>query len=143
MTTAESVPRTGVIREHPQKRSTMDNDPGDSLAMPPEGQILIYHDGATRLQVRLEGRAVWLTQRLMAELYQTTPQNMTIHIRGIYEDGELDEAATCEELLQVQDEGGRRVAETCHDDVRPPLPSCPSRTSWFAFTTMSAKQEVG
>ena len=75
----------------------------------PGGQVLIYRDGALNLRVRLEGRTVWLTQAGMAELFQTTPQNITIHIKGIYDDGELDEAATCKEYLQVRLEGGRRV----------------------------------
>lgn len=87
----------------------MGSDADDRETNRPAGQIVIYHDGATRLQVRLDGLTVWLTQRLMAELYQTTPQNITLHIKGIYEDGELDAGATCKELLQVQDEGGRRV----------------------------------
>lgn len=72
---------------------------------PPQGQILIYQDQATRLQVRLEGRTVWLTQAGMAELYQTTPQNITIHLKGIYEDEALGEQATFKEFLQVRVEG--------------------------------------
>ncbi|HOI54788.1 MAG TPA: RhuM family protein [Phycisphaerae bacterium] len=75
----------------------------------PEGQVLIYHDGAMRLQVRLDGQTVWLTQAAMADLYQTTPQNMTLHIKAIYAEGELDEAATCKEYLQVRSEGRRQV----------------------------------
>jgi hypothetical protein len=75
----------------------------------PGGQLLIYHDGALNLQVRLDGQTVWLTQAAMAELFQTTPQNITIHIGGIYEEGELVEAATCKEFLQVRTEGNRQV----------------------------------
>ena len=45
----------------------------------------------------------------MAELYQTTPQNITSHFKAIYGEGELEEAATCKEYLQVQQEGFRRV----------------------------------
>lgn len=77
--------------------------------LPPGGQMLIYRDGATRLQVRLDGQTVWLTQAAMAELFQTTPQNMTLHLQSIYDDGELDENATCKEYLQVRQEGGRQV----------------------------------
>jgi hypothetical protein len=73
------------------------------------GQILIYRDGTLNLQVRLDGQTVWLTQAGMADLFQTTPQNITQHIHGIYEDGEQDEAATCKEFLQVRLEGGRQV----------------------------------
>jgi len=77
----------------------------------PRSEIILYQtaDGLSRLQVRLEDETVWLPQALMAELFQTTPQNITIHIRSIYEDGELSEAATCKAILQVQDEGGRAV----------------------------------
>ena len=75
----------------------------------PAGQMLIYSDGGLRLQVRLDGQTVWLTQAGMAELFQTTTQNITMHIAGIYEDGELAEAATCKEFLQVRNEGGRQV----------------------------------
>jgi len=66
-------------------------------------------DGKTRLQVRLENETVWLTQAAMAELFQTTPQNITLHLRNIYEEGELAESGTCKDFLQVQDEGSRRV----------------------------------
>ncbi len=46
----------------------------------------------------------------MAELYKTTPQNITLHLKAIYTDGELDESATCKEYLQVQQEGVRPVS---------------------------------
>ena len=74
-------------------------------------QILLYKtdDGHSRIEVRLENETVWLSQALMAELFQTTTQNITIHIKGIYEDGELDELATCKEYLQVRQEGARQV----------------------------------
>ena len=67
--------------------------------LPPGGQILIYRDGATNLQVRLDGQTVWLTQAAMAELFQTTPQNITLHLQSIYDEGELDETATYKEYL--------------------------------------------
>jgi len=74
-------------------------------------QIIIYQTetGETKLEVRLENETVWLTQKLMAELFQTTPQNITIHLKNIFEEGELDEAATCKDFLQVGKEGGRMV----------------------------------
>lgn len=76
---------------------------------PPQGQVLIYRDGATRLQVRLDGATVWLTQAAMAELFQTTTQNITLHLQNVYDDTELSEEATCKECLQVRQEGGRNV----------------------------------
>jgi len=78
----------------------------------PQGQLLIYSDGGVNLRVRLDGQTVWLTQAQLAELYQTTPQNITLHIQGIYDDGELPEAATCKEYLQVRQEGARQVQRT-------------------------------
>src|SRR3989304_10200488 len=74
-------------------------------------QIIIYttETGETKLEVRLENETVWLTQKLMAELFQTTPQNITINLKNIFNEGELDEGATCKDLLQVQIEGNRQV----------------------------------
>ena len=79
---------------------------------PANSQIIIYQtvDGKTKLDVRLENETVWLTQKLMAELFQTTPQNITLHLKNIYDEGELFETATCKEFLQVQIEGMREVS---------------------------------
>ena len=76
-----------------------------------KGEILIYQseNGDTKIDVYLEDGTVWLSQALIAELYQTTPQNIIMHTRNIYKDGELDETATCKESLQVQIEGNRTV----------------------------------
>ena len=76
-----------------------------------ENKIVIYKtdDGRTQIDVRLENDTVWLTQAQMAELFQKTPQNITMHIRNAYKEGELDENATCKEYLQVRMEGNRRV----------------------------------
>ncbi|GAI56138.1 unnamed protein product, partial [marine sediment metagenome] len=65
--------------------------------------------GQTRIQVRLEKETVWLTQAALADLYQTTPQNITTHIRNIYEEGELTDEATCKDYLRVHREGNRDV----------------------------------
>lgn len=74
-------------------------------------QIVIYQteNGQTKLEVRLENETVWLTQKMMAELFQTTSQNITIHLKNIFEEGELDEEATCKDFLQVRKEGYRMV----------------------------------
>lgn len=76
-----------------------------------DNKIIIYQteDGQTRIDVRLENDTVWLTQAQMAELFQKTPQNITMHIRNAFKEGELDEQATCKEFLQVQTEGARVV----------------------------------
>lgn len=78
---------------------------------PSRSEILFYQteDGRTRIQVRLQDETVWLTQADMAELFQTTPQNITLHLKNICQEGELEEAATCKDFLQVQTEGGRSV----------------------------------
>ena len=75
------------------------------------GDIVLYQpeDGTNRILVRLEDETVWLTQAMMADLYQTTPQNITIHVREIYSSGELSHEATCKEYLQVRSEGERKV----------------------------------
>lgn len=76
---------------------------------PASGQVLIYRDGALNLQVRLEGETVWLTQLQMAELFQTTKQNISLHILNILEEGEQTREATVKEYLTVQQEGLRQV----------------------------------
>lgn len=75
------------------------------------GNILIYQNekGDTKVDVYFAEDTIWMTQRTMAELYQTTPQNITLHIKNIYEDGELNEDSTCKDYLQVQNEGTREV----------------------------------
>lgn len=79
--------------------------------IPAESSFLLYTtpDGNQKIEVRLENETVWLTQAAMAELFQTTAQNITIHLRDIYTAGELTEQATCKESLQVQAEGQREV----------------------------------
>lgn len=76
-----------------------------------QSQIVIYQteSGQTKIDVRLENETVWLTQKSMAELFQTTPQNITLHLKNIFEEEELQENATCKDFLQVQQEGNRMV----------------------------------
>ncbi|MDO8729496.1 MAG: virulence RhuM family protein [bacterium] len=75
------------------------------------GEFLLYQteDATTRIQVRFSDNGLWLTQQQLSDLYQSTPQNMTQHIRAIYADGELLEEATCKPYLQVRHESGRQV----------------------------------
>ncbi len=83
-----------------------------SHPVPSGGEILLYQteDGGTRLDCRFDEGTVWLTQAQIAELFQTTPQNITLHLKSIYEEGELLEKATCKEYLQVRQEGLREVS---------------------------------
>ena len=78
--------------------------------MEDRGEIIMYQpDSEVKLEVRLEDETVWLTQAQMAMLFQTTPQNVTIHIRSIYKEEELDKTSTCKDSLQVRFEGSRQV----------------------------------
>jgi hypothetical protein len=78
----------------------------------PQSEIILYQteDGRTRIQCRFENETLWLTQAQIAELFQTSPQNVTLHLKGLFAEGELDEAATCKDYLQVRLEGGRDVS---------------------------------
>ena len=78
--------------------------------MAENNEIILYQpDETIKLEVRLENETVWLTQQQMAELFVTTPQNITMHIRNIYKEGELMTEATCKDFLQVRKEGTREV----------------------------------
>jgi len=76
-----------------------------------KGQFLVYktEDGTLKLDVRLEDETVWLTQQMMAELFQTTVPNISMHIRNIYDEGELVSEATVKKFLTVRKEGNRPV----------------------------------
>jgi hypothetical protein len=76
-----------------------------------KGEILMYQteNGQTKIDVYFNDGMVWLSHALIAELYQTSPQNIIMHTKNIYKEGELDESATCKKYLQVQNEGGRSV----------------------------------
>ena len=77
------------------------------------GEIVLYQpEGEVRLEVRVENETVWLTQAQMAELFHKVPQNITIHIKNIYKEGELDKISTCKEYLQVAHEGNREVTRS-------------------------------
>jgi hypothetical protein len=74
-------------------------------------RMVLYQteDGRQRIEVRLEGETVWLTQAALAELYQTTKQNVSLHLLNIYDEGELQRQATVKEYLTVRKEGNRNV----------------------------------
>jgi len=84
----------------------------ENLANLPHGEILFYQteDGRTRVECQFEQETLWLTQAAMADLFQSTPQNITRHLKEIYSDKELDESSTCKHYLQVQQEGSRDVS---------------------------------
>lgn len=76
-----------------------------------ESQFLIYNteDGHDRVELRLDGDTVWLTQKQIAELFDTSVQNVSAHINNILTDLELTESATIKEYLIVQNEGAREI----------------------------------
>ena len=77
----------------------------------PNNEIIIYEggNGQPRIEVRLDGKTLWLSQQQLAELYQSSRTNIVEHIKHIYEEGELDESATCRKFRHVRTEGDRRV----------------------------------
>jgi hypothetical protein len=78
--------------------------------MTQQGEIILYQpDETVRLEVRLEDDTVWLTQAQMAELFQTTKNNVTLHIGNVYKEKELSMLSTSKESLLVQKEGNRQV----------------------------------
>ncbi|MGQ0764988.1 MAG: virulence RhuM family protein [Gemmatimonadota bacterium] len=81
---------------------------------PPGTEIILYQtaDQRTRVEVRVSGGTAWLTQAQMAELYQTSVQNVNAHLIDIYEEGELDEQATINSWLIVRNEGTREVGRS-------------------------------
>ena len=80
----------------------------------PQSEILLYQteDGRTRIQCRLESETLWLTQAQIADLFQTNPQNVVLHLKGIFVEGKLDETATCKDYLQVRLAGARSVSRS-------------------------------
>lgn len=74
-------------------------------------QVVIYQTeaGHTKIEVRLEDETVWLTQQLMAELFQTSKQNISLHTNNIFNEGELQVEATVKKYLTVRHEGKRKV----------------------------------
>ena len=80
----------------------------------PGGEIAVYEsaEGEVRVDVHLERETVWLTQRQMAQVFDTTPENVLMHLRNIFAGGELEADATTKEFLVVRTEGRRRVRRT-------------------------------
>ncbi|MEA1049809.1 RhuM family protein [Lamprobacter modestohalophilus] len=79
-----------------------------------KGQFLVYEaeDGRVKLEVHLENETVWLTQADMARLFQCSADNISLHLKNIYDEGELRLEATTEDFSVVRQEGPRRVRRT-------------------------------
>ena len=76
-----------------------------------ENKLVLYKDDEGKLSVNtlFADEDVWLTQAQLAEIYQTTQQNVSLHLQGIYEDKELDDESTHKKFLLVRQEGKRQV----------------------------------
>ena len=89
----------------------MNHSRGKAFTTGGQGEVLVYRaeDGRARISVRMAEGTVWLTQRLMSDLFQVGVATINHHIKGIYEDGELAPEATIRRYRIVQSEGGRSV----------------------------------
>ncbi len=78
----------------------------------PDNQIAFYQspDGSVNIEVLFTEENIWLTQKKIAELFETTPQNITQHLGNIYLEKEVDKESTCKDFLQVQKEGKREIS---------------------------------
>jgi len=79
----------------------------NELPAMPRGEIIVYEapDGEGRVDVRFNHDSVWLTQRQMAEVFETSADNVSLHLRRIYATDELGEAATAEDFSVIRSEG--------------------------------------
>jgi hypothetical protein len=75
----------------------------------PNFVIFKIDNAKVNIDVLIQDETLWLTQKQIAQLFETTPQNITLHLKNIYKENELDENATCKDILQVQKEGNREV----------------------------------
>jgi prophage maintenance system killer protein len=82
------------------------------MADEPSGQVVLYQraDGSPAVDVRFDAHTVWLSQQQIAELFETSRSNVVEHIHHVYDEGELEESATCRNFRQVRLEGSRQVA---------------------------------
>jgi hypothetical protein len=91
----------------------------DSKAPPPGDQLLVYHtqDGELKIDVRFEGETAWLTQQQMADLFQTTKQNVSLHIQNVFSEGELPQDSVVKESLTTAADGKNYATKFYNLDV--------------------------
>lgn len=94
---------TNSIRNQHSQEGEMGKKVPDLLSEPQQGEIIVYRsdDGRIKIDVRLQDETVWLTQQLIAELFQTKVPNNSMHIRNTFDEGELTPEATIKKLLTV------------------------------------------
>ena len=96
----------------------------ETPATRPDGEIAVYEtpDGEVSVDVRLGQETVWLTQRQWAQVFDTTPENVQMHLRNVFSSGELEAEATTKDFLVVQTEGqGGSQMTGPHQFAKPPL----------------------
>ena len=106
--------REGERRRESRHLGPIEHKTEQTMKNEPQSPVLLYQasDGATRLEVRMEDETVWLSQNQMAELFQTSIPNVRMHIRNVFAEGELQQAATVKEFLTVRQEGSRQVSRS-------------------------------
>ena len=100
------------VADHDRAAQGLRGEMGDEMPETgPGGEIAVYEsaEGEVWVDVRLERETVWLTQRQMAQVFDTSPENVLMHLRNIFVSGELEPDATTKEFLAVQTEGRRQV----------------------------------
>jgi len=85
-----------------------------SDATPGSGELVLYstEDGRAQFSLKAADGTVWMTQAELADLFQTSKQNISLHIKNVLKDGELAEAATVKDYLTVQTEGSWEIRRT-------------------------------
>jgi hypothetical protein len=80
---------------------------GETMSEETKSELILYqtNDGKTRLEVRMDQETVWLTQIQMAELFQTTKQNVSLHVKNIFSEGELHEDSVVKDFLTTASDG--------------------------------------
>jgi hypothetical protein len=119
------------------------NEENLPAANPPEGEFLLYQteDGQTEIECRFEGNSIWLTQKQLAELFQTSVPNINQHLKAIVDEGEILPAATIKKYLIVQTEGKREVSRQVLDiSMQPVLSKIPYLWACIADTKESVLQ---
>ncbi|MDE7347445.1 MAG: virulence RhuM family protein [Muribaculaceae bacterium] len=92
--------------------------PTQLVSSPQENEIILYQpDSTVRLEVRLENETVWLTQQQMTELFQTSKQNISLHVNNIFKEGELDSNSVVKESLTTASDGKRYKTKYYNLDV--------------------------
>ncbi len=85
----------------------------------PQGEIIIYEgvNGAPCIDVRVENETVWLTQAQLAELFNTSRPNITMHIKNIFDEGELSEVSVCKDFLHTATDGKKYTTKSYNLDL--------------------------